>query len=635
MNFRFQYILPLLLIAALTLAINSCGGSGRIEIDQLNNMKKISISNGEKEYLLKSARLVLENTAAAPEKENFPNLFKSDTRAVFVTVMRPGKNALLAFGTGTGLFNATLSASEKLKTPAANEKIANLRIRIDLVDQTTDSKIYLVGDKLKITDRDLNGIIFYTNPPVALLPDEIIMRNVIDHKGQFYYKRFKSVIYDRNLKDSLLLNFKNGESVTYCRFTRISFMEDKDRKTMMPLLNGRKTKYGLDAKSLLDAAISGGEYLKSKINGQGKFIYKYYPNMEKVSDSYNLLRHAGTVYAMTELYEITGDEELLKKIKLAHKFLIARMSGPNPRDKALGADFIALIEPDGKEAKAGGAGLCIVAFAKYTTVTGDKQYLPLMQSLAKFIQHQTEENGHLIAKYYLNPTGTEKPFESIYYPGECVLALTRLYQIDNNKSWIETAEKLVDYMVYIRDKSLSIPQLPHDHWLSIGMADLHPLVKNNDHKNHVYNIGQSIWGMMRKDGPRADWVGSFYTPPRSTPSATRNEGTIALYFLAKSQADPTDKFYKTALTIGGFHRSMQLDEISAMYLKRPDMAIGGFVRSFVNPEIQIDYVQHNISALLGLWKIQLEKQGKIVDDYLLGKQKHMNKVEDKEVAPAA
>ncbi len=40
-----------------------------------------------------------------------------------------------------------------------------------------------------------------------------------------------------------------------------------------------------------------------------------------------------------------------------------------------------------------------------------------------------------------------------------------------------------------------------------------------------------------------------------------------------------------------------------MHFDAPQRALGAFHRSLTNDEIRIDYVQHNISALLGLWRI--------------------------------
>jgi hypothetical protein len=39
-----------------------------------------------------------------------------------------------------------------------------------------------------------------------------------------------------------------------------------------------------------------------------------------------------------------------------------------------------------------------------------------------------------------------------------------------------------------------------------------------------------------------------------------------------------------------------------MYLPNPPRALGGFHTSLTDYEIRIDYVQHNISSLLGLYR---------------------------------
>ena len=46
-----------------------------------------------------------------------------------------------------------------------------------------------------------------------------------------------------------------------------------------------------------------------------------------------------------------------------------------------------------------------------------------------------------------------------------------------------------------------------------------------------------------------------------------------------------------------------------MYLNDPQRSLGGFRRSLTNFEIRIDYVQHNISALVALYRI-FEAEGR-------------------------
>ena len=53
-----------------------------------------------------------------------------------------------------------------------------------------------------------------------------------------------------------------------------------------------------------------------------------------------------------------------------------------------------------------------------------------------------------------------------------------------------------------------------------------------------------------------------------------------------------------------FQLQAQFRRESAMYLPSPPRAVGGFHRHLTNFEVRIDYVQHNISSILGLLKIE-------------------------------
>ena len=50
-------------------------------------------------------------------------------------------------------------------------------------------------------------------------------------------------------------------------------------------------------------------------------------------------------------------------------------------------------------------------------------------------------------------------------------------------------------------------------------------------------------------------------------------------------------------------RRMQFRPESAMYFRRPGRCLGGVGRTYGNAKIRIDYVQHNISALLGYQRV--------------------------------
>ena len=140
----------------------------------------------------------------------------------------------------------------------------------------------------------------------------------------------------------------------------------------------------------------------------------------------------------------------------------------------------------------------------------------------------------------------------------------------------------------------------------MGLDQLDQIVGEARYVEHGRKIAQAISEAQRRTARHLDWVGSFYDPPRSTPTATRAEALVARASIARRHGEDSTPWIQALAAMAAFQRRCQLDEVSAMYLPRPDRAVGGFRRSLTHYEIRIDYVQHNISALLGLRSILLQ-----------------------------
>ena len=97
-----------------------------------------------------------------------------------------------------------------------------------------------------------------------------------------------------------------------------------------------------------------------------------------------------------------------------------------------------------------------------------------------------------------------------------------------------------------------------------------------------------------------DWLGSYYQPPRSTPTATRSEGLCAVYQLARDfRTSREANQILSTLEMGiAFQLQTQFRPESVMYVSDPQRSLGGFHSSLTNFRLRIDYTQHNISSLL-------------------------------------
>ena len=231
-----------------------------------------------------------------------------------------------------------------------------------------------------------------------------------------------------------------------------------------------------------------------------------------------------------------------------------------------------------------------------------------MQKLAGYIQLSQNQNGEFICKRMYS-TGEITDFVSEYYPGEAILSLCRLYYIDKKEIWLDIAEKASDFLINIRDAGVSTYNLTHDHWLLMGLNELYRYRNNEVYLNHSMKIAESIMYKQRNKTDESleylDWLGSYYTPPRSTPTATRSEGLIAAYNLANDYGveNNTDRLLN-AIKIGiGFQLQTQFEPATLMYVKDPARARGGFHYDLTSFDIRIDYVQHNICSILGYYDI--------------------------------
>ncbi len=354
---------------------------------------------------------------------------------------------------------------------------------------------------------------------------------------------------------------------------------------------------------LAPAIAAATDYLAGKIDDDGRFTYIYDPLTDDAPDQYNLIRHAGTLYALSEAYAWQNDAALLQKIQAGLRFLLQR-AGPCG---AAAPDGLCVSEKD--KLKLGANALTLLALTKYDAVTGDRQHLPVMRQLAAGIVAMQQPTGEFWSTVIL-PDWKKGDHVSEYYPGEAVLALTRLYQTDPNPLWLQTAGRAADFLILTRDKDKTAKNITHDHWMLIALNELHRAAPKPHHLTHVEKIVTAIQNAQIRNSKWPDENGGYYRPPRSTPTAVRSEGLIAAYHLLSDHGHgararsllPTIR--KNLL----FQLRTQVVAANALYFPNPPKALGGFQGGLTETDIRIDYVQHNLSSLIGFYGIvQKEK----------------------------
>ncbi len=578
-------------IIALAL-LGSQTGSSDIWFDDVKRPLELSTDQGETLVRVVSESLAQGNSAVNEVPDPLVN--DDQARIVFLSVSDGQSHAWVVIGAARGLVPAIEQALSRLQATLP----VGFRpewVKLDIVDTVRPPQTVRSNTHFSF-ERSLEGLAFERESHIAFLPEELVAHTLVDSGGDVQFDNITWYLEARRPPTETSTKFDTSSVHKARRFTTRSFFYNG--KQAFPLYRGHRLIDDITSEDLLTAAQRAGAYLTRSVNRDGKFIYIYLPKSNRVLDEYNLIRHAGSVYAMLELYQVTQEKELLSASTRAIDYLLQYVKpwGEAPKSAAL-------VSMDGAM-KLGGTALTAVALAKYVEVTHDQQYMPLLQQLGQYIEDSQLDNGRFISERAY-PSGEISDYESRYYPGESLLALVRLYALDGQEHWLDTAEKGSKYLIKVRDQGVPMGELIHDHWLLYALNELYRYRPNPMYLEHAMLIAQAISQSQNRIPQYPDYRGSYYTPPRSTATATRTEGLVAAYKLARDYGRKEDaQSILTTIRLNiMFQLQTQFQPESVLYISDPQRALGAFHKSLTNFEIRNDYVQHNISSILGVYQI--------------------------------
>ncbi len=248
-------------------------------------------------------------------------------------------------------------------------------VKLDLVCST--ARLARAGvDSAMSTDFGNLGLAYDAPPFVALLPDEIVSAGLLGSTGVL--DRVRTADYlktSRRAVDTMNLGGRRSAQA-YAIGTQGAFF---DGTSYHPLYRGHRIYGELTPSLLLEAARLGGAYLARSVDGHGRFVYLYDAAREHRPEEDNVLRHAGAVYAMLELYEVTHDQALLEVTTRALDYLVEQIRPC----KLYAASYNCLVEND--EIKVGGQGLALLALSTHGRITGSRKHLGVMKGLGEWL----------------------------------------------------------------------------------------------------------------------------------------------------------------------------------------------------------------------------------------------------------
>jgi len=204
-----------------------------------------------------------------------------------------------------------------------------------------------------------------------------------------------------------------------------------------------------------------GRYLNGTVNGDGSFVYGYFPCYGAVVPGYNIIRHCLSVMALIDLYAFWPDEGLKENIVKTFNYVLREAV------KDIDEESAVIVDGPGGEVKLGALGLGILMILRHAELFAGDAYLGVAKKLAggilKMFNEETGEFTHV-----LNYPGLslKDMFRVVYYPGEACYGLMKLYEKVKDERYLRVTEKAFDFFIQNDyDKYF-------DHWLAYAAGEL-------------------------------------------------------------------------------------------------------------------------------------------------------------------
>ncbi|MBR1673066.1 MAG: hypothetical protein IJ702_09065, partial [Fretibacterium sp.] len=316
-------------------------------------------------------------------------------------------------------------------------------------------------------------------------------------------------------------------------------------------------------------------FLLRQLKKDGSFIYGISPRFDAELRSYNILRHAGTLWALCLRCRMEPSPELKAGIERGLKYLLSQLVY---KDK----DTAYIWEDKSGEIKLGGCGLTVLALTEYMDVMSSDQYRDVCRALGNGILRLMDEKGAYV--HVLNRNFSLKaPYRTVFYDGEATFALTRLYRLTGERRWLDAACRAVEHFIaadYVRYK---------DHWIAYTMDELTKYVNKPEY-----------------------WAFALRNAQANLRALVQQDTTSHIYLeLLMATFEVYDRLSTQGVTVQGFDLKALLKAIRtradrqlngyffpefAMYMANPRRIVNSFMVRQNGYRVRIDDVQHNIGG---------------------------------------
>lgn len=339
----------------------------------------MKLDKGLNEALVVNLSNWLAVKALADDNYPLPQVLLDDKkemnmRVVFVTLADEQGHYSTASGMAMNLADAGAAALSKVRAAYQSSQVNTYsieRVKVDIMANVVPIDEERVKQGLPIVkDRSLVGVIMEKYDQ-AWLAEESMREGFVDLKGHLNRSKVRALLSSR---------VKSPDSNKVWIFSTISRLVLKvaveggqTQLSNLPLLRNHAVNPQVTPEVAHEVATEGAEYLARHTNESGQMNYLYDAASDRMLPGYNILRHAGSLWSMLQVYKEAPTAKLHGACNRALDYLLStiqQFSPDYPTLKVIAFD---------NEAKLGGNGLALVAMASAYKHLGRMDVLPVMR----------------------------------------------------------------------------------------------------------------------------------------------------------------------------------------------------------------------------------------------------------------
>lgn len=336
----------------------------------------------------------------------------------------------------------------------------------------------------------------------------------------------------------------------------------------------------------LHCAKTSADYLVSQCRKSGRFNYGWFTCYDRPVPTYNTLRHISTTWSLLQAYGAFKTASIRAAIVRSIAYIIKTFA----RTRSLpDGEAMYFEDMEAGELKLGSNGCMLIMLARFAELIHPKKYIQLMRCVARGIMSMQEEDGSFVHVFHSKDYSLKDRLRTVYYDGEAVFGLLRLYSLTKEQVLLDASRKAFDHFIATNHWK------NHDHWLSYAVNEL----TRYDPQKKYFQFGiQNFKGYLS------------FIRDRDTAYPTLLELILAASEMLKrlealpDMADLLQQVDRASFEDALHKRAQQLlngyfwPEF-VMFFQNPAKFIGSFFIKHHAFRVRIDDVQHYLSGFIG------------------------------------